>query len=208
MWSSTRASASCSYRDLCPVRRRPELPQTHDMEFFLRYFVELELPMAAVETTLDQLPAEWLVAVANKSHDRALGFMLEADPLAGADLAGAMVVFGMEPAAWRGSTTIRTMAWALIGPHSAKPLLEADLEVGSLGNRRTQLAVAGRYYEPGSGTNRRIDRGTAQAVGEATIKEFVDGLADLVQTLAVGGSFSAAAGRALGTLPPASRLSA
>jgi hypothetical protein len=182
--------------------------QTNDMEFFLRYFVELELPMAAVETALDQLPAEWLVAVANKAHDRALGLMLEADPFAGDDLAGAMVVLGMGPATRHGSTTIRTMAWALIGAHSAKPLLEADLEVGSLGHRRTQLAVAGRYYVPGSGTNRRIDRGGAQRLGEATIKEFVDGLADLVQTLAVGGSFSAAAGRALGTLPPANRLSA
>jgi len=169
--------------------------QTHDMEFFLRYFVELELPMAAVETALEQVPAEWLVAVANKAYDRALGFMLEADPHAGEDLAGAVVVLGMEPAAVHGSTTIRTMAWALIGPQPAKPLLEADLEVGSLGHRRTQLAVAGRYYVPGSGMNRRIDRGTAQRVGEATIKEFVDGLADLVQTLAREGSFRAAATR-------------
>jgi hypothetical protein len=157
------------------------------MEFFLRYFVELELPMAAVEAALDQLPAERLVSVANKAHDRALGFMLEVDPLAGDGLAGAVVVLGMEPAVRHGSTTIRTMAWALIGPHSAKRLLEADLEVGSLGHRRSQLAVAGRYYVPGSRTNGRVDRGTAQRVGEATIKEFVDGLADLVQTLALGG---------------------
>jgi hypothetical protein len=177
------------------------------MEFFLRYFVELALPMAAVETAIDQLPAEWLVAAANKAHDRALGFTLEADPRAGDDLAGAVVVLGMQPVARRGSTTIRTMAWALIGPHSAKPLLDADLEVGSLGHRRSQLAVAGRYYVPGSGTNRYVDRGTAQRVGEATIKEFVDGLADIVQTLALGGSFNAAA-TALGTLPPAHRLSA
>ena len=177
------------------------------MEFFLRYFVELELPMAAVEATLDQLPAEWLVAAANKAYDRALGFMLEADPRAGDDLAGAVVVLRMEPAARHGSTTIRTMAWALIGPHSAKPLLDADLELGSLGHRRSQLAVAGRYYAPGSGTNRHVDRGTSQRVGEATIKEFVDALADIVQTLALGGSFGTAA-TALGTLPPARRLSA
>jgi hypothetical protein len=67
--------------------------------------------------------------------------------------------------------------------------------------------VAGHYRVPGSATNGRIDRGTAQRFGEASIKGFVDGLADLVQTLALGGSFSAAAS-ALGTLPPAHRLSA
>jgi len=119
--------------------------------------------------------------------------MVETDPLAGEDLAGAVVVLRMEPATRNGSTSIRTMAWALVGPCSATPLLEADLEVGSLGNRRTQLAIAGRYFLPGSGTNRHIDRGMAQRVGEATIKEFVDGLARLVQTLVGGGSLTAAA---------------
>jgi hypothetical protein len=163
------------------------------MDFFVRYFVELEMPLAAVETALEELPGDWLVGLANKAHARALGFMLEADYHAADDLAGAVVVLGMEPAARRGSTTTRTMAWALIGPQTARPLLEADLEVGSLGHGRSQLAVAGRYYVPGSGTNRRIDRGTAQRVGEATIKEFVDGMADLVHALTRGGSLTKAA---------------
>jgi hypothetical protein len=161
-------------------------PQTHDMEFFVRYFVELELPVAAVEAALDELPAEWLLAMANTAHTRALGFMLEADPDSGDDLAGAVVELAMEPAERHGSTTIRTMAWALIGPHWAKPLLEADLEVGSLGHRRSQLAVSGRYYVPGGGRNRRIDRGIAQRVGEATIKEFVVRLANAAEKLALG----------------------
>jgi hypothetical protein len=162
------------------------------MESFLRYFVELELPLTEVETALDALPAEWLVAVANKAHARSLRFTLEADPLAGDNLAGAVVVFAMQPAIQHGSTSIRTMAWALVGPHTARPLLEADLEVGSLGEYRSQLAVAGRYYLPRSATNRRIDRGTVQRMGEAAIKEFVDGLTHLVQTLVLGGSPAAA----------------
>lgn len=162
------------------------------MEFFLRYFVELRLPPAAVDAALEELPPQWLITAANKAHDRAIGLMVETDPLAGEDLAGAVVVLRMGPATRNGSTSIRTMAWALVGPRSATPLLEADLEVGSLGNRRTQLAIAGRYFLPGSGTNRHIDRGMAQRVGEATIKEFVDGLARLVQTLVGGGSLTAA----------------
>jgi hypothetical protein len=163
------------------------------MDFFVRYFVELERPRAAVETALDDLPGEWFLGMANRAHARAAGFMLEADPQAADDLGGTVVVLGMEPVVWHGSTTSRAMAWALIGPHTARPLLEADLEVGSLGHGRSQLAVAGRYYVPGSGTNRRIDRGTAQRVGEATIKEFVDGLADLVYTMTRAGSLAAVA---------------
>jgi hypothetical protein len=163
------------------------------MEFFLRYFVELERPMAAVDWTLDELPPEWILSAANKAHDRALGFLLEADARALADLDGAVLVLGLEPASRHGSTTIRTMAWALIRPDSAEPLLEADLEVGSLGDHRCQLAIAGRYYVPACGTNRRVDRGTAQRVGEATIKEFVECLADMVRRLSLGRSVSAAA---------------
>jgi hypothetical protein len=163
------------------------------MDFFVRYFVEIGRPVASVETALDELPGEWLVGMANKAHARALGFMLEADPNAADDVAGAVVVLGVTPAVRHGSTTTRTMAWALVGPQTARPLLDADLEVGSLGCGRSQLAIAGRYYVPGSGTKRRIDRGTAQRVGEATIKEFVDGLTDLVQTLVRGGSLAAAA---------------
>jgi hypothetical protein len=163
------------------------------MDFFVRYFVEADLPVAAVETALDDLLGERLAGMANRAHARALGFMLEADPHLADDVAGAVVVLGIGPAARHGSTTTRRMAWALIGPRTASPLLEADLEVGSLGHGRSQLAVAGRYYVPGSGTNRRIDRGTAQRVGEATIKEFVDGLADLVYTMTRAGSLAAVA---------------
>jgi hypothetical protein len=152
------------------------------MEFFLRYFVELELPATAVETVLDALPAEWLAGVANTAYARSLRLTREADPLVGDNLTGAVVVFGLKPAMQQGSTSIRTMAWALVGPQTARPLLEADLEVGSLGRGRSQLAVAGRCYLPGSVTNRRIDRGTAHRIGEATIKDFVDGLARLVRT--------------------------
>lgn len=155
------------------------------MEFFVRYFVELALPATAIEAALDQVPAEWLVAMANKAHARALGFVLEADPRLGDNLAGTVVELGIEPAVRHRSTTLRTMTWAIVGPRSAKPLLEADLEVGSLGRRRCQLAVAGRYSLPGAGPNQRIDRGMAQRVGEATIKEFVDGLAELLEKLAL-----------------------
>lgn len=163
------------------------------MDFFVRYFVELELPPATVETALDDLAGEWFAGMANRAHARALGFMLEADPHPTDDVAGGVVVLGVAPAVRHGSTTIRPMAWALIGPQTARPLLEADLEVGSLGLGRSQLAVAGRYYVPGSNANRRVDRGTAQRVGEASVKEFVDGLADLVYTVTPAGSLAAAA---------------
>ncbi len=152
----------------------------------MRYFVELELPAASVETALEDMPAEWLVALANRAHARAIRFLLEAEPESGADLANGVVELNLQPASRHGSTTSHKMAWALIGPRSARSLLDADLEVGSLGHRRSQLALAGRYWVPVVASTRHLDRGTAQRVGEATIKEFAEQLAGAVEKLALG----------------------
>src|SRR2546428_527648 len=67
-------------RDPCPMRSRVGVPQTHLINFFVRYFAEMHLPMAAVEQALDQLPADWLVALARTAHARRLRLLLEFDP--------------------------------------------------------------------------------------------------------------------------------
>lgn len=112
--------------------------------------------------------------------------MLESDADLAGDLAGTLVELSIESTRRTGSMTIRPMAWALIGPVSSMPLLRGDLEVGSLGPHRIQLALCGRFFIPSVREHARLDRGTAQRVGEATIKEFVDGLANVVEKLALG----------------------
>ncbi len=156
------------------------------MNFFVRYFIEMHLPIGVVEQALDQLRADWLVALARTAHARGLRLLLESDTGLGGDLAGALVELSIESTRRTGSMTIHPMAWALIGPASSMPLLRGDLEVGSLGRHRIQLALSGRYFVPSVREHARLDRGTAQRVGEATIKEFVDGLANVVERLALG----------------------
>jgi hypothetical protein len=154
------------------------------MSFFVRYFVELPLPTAVAEQALDKLPPDWLLAVARLAHARALGLLLESDAGLGGDQASTLEL-SMESPTRSGSTTIRLMAWTLIRPGSATPFLQADLEIGSLGRGRTQLALSGRYFSPGENGHQRLDRGIAQRVGEATIKMFVDGLANTVERAAL-----------------------
>jgi hypothetical protein len=156
------------------------------MNFFVRYFVEMQLPIGMVEPALDELPSDWLVAMARNAHARALGLVLESDADLGDDLAGTLVEVSTESGTSNGSTWIHPIAWALIGPHSAMPLLEADLEVGPLGGSSTQLALSGRYFIPSMHGHPRLDRSTGQRIGESAVKEFVDGLADAVKRLALG----------------------
>ncbi len=111
------------------------------MNFFVRYFVEMPLPTGMVEPALDRVPPDWLVAMARKAHTRALGLVLESDANPGDELPGGLVEMSIEPATRNGSTSIRPIAWVLVGTASATPILEADLEVGPLGRQSTQLAL-------------------------------------------------------------------
>lgn len=156
------------------------------MNFFVRYFAEIQLPMGVVEPDLDKLPSDWLVAMARKAHARALSLVVESDADLGDQLAGTLVEVSMESATRHGSTSIRPMVWALIGPHSARPLLDADLEVGPLGRRSTQLALSGRYFVPNTHGRAGFAPDAAQRIGEAAVKEFVDALAEAVKKLALG----------------------
>jgi hypothetical protein len=160
--------------------------QTYDMDFFVRYYVELELPREAVETALDELPEEWLALTADKAYARALGIMVEADSALAHELVGARVEFAIELPVRQHSVTTRSMAWALVGPGAIRPLLEADLEAGPLGPDGCQLALGGRYYVPSEVASAGIGRGMAQRLGEATIKEFLDDLANAVERLGLG----------------------
>lgn len=160
--------------------------QTHDMDFFVRYYVELELPRDAVETALDKLPEKWLALMADKAYARALGMMVEADSTLANELGGARVEFAIELPVWQHSVTTRSMAWVLVGPGAMRPLLQADVEDGPLGPDGCQLALGGRYYVPSEVASAGIGRGMAQRLGEATIKEFLDDLAHAVESLALG----------------------
>jgi len=156
------------------------------MDFFVRYYVELKLPRDAVETALDELPEESLALMADKAYARALGIMVEADSALANELVGARVEFAIELPVRQHSATTRSMAWALVGRGVIRPLLQADVEAGPLGPAGCQLALGGRYYVPSEVTSAGIGRGMAQRLGEATIKEFLDDLADAVETLGLG----------------------
>jgi hypothetical protein len=73
-----------------------------------------------------------------------------------------------------GSQTRLPMSWKATGPTRLFPSLEADLEVASLGPRRTQISISGRYRPPLGPLGRMLDRAMLHRVAEATVKDFLD----------------------------------
>ena len=85
-----------------------------------------------------------------------------------------------EPVMGTGRTWI-PISWRATGPTGLFPVLEGELEVASLGARLTQLSLSARYQPPLWLVGRTIDKALLSKVAEATIKDFVDRLANAIE---------------------------
>jgi hypothetical protein len=145
---------------------------------FLRYFVEVPLPAARVETLLERAGA-WLpmvVADANQ-HGQALLTrvgMSAAEP-AEAPARGWLVELGR--AVRFPSKLALPISWRPASEPGLLPALEAEIEVGTLGPGDTQLSINGRYTPPRWLAGTTADRLLLHRVAEATLKRFLDEVA-------------------------------
>ena len=72
------------------------------------------------------------------------------------------------------------LRWAASGASGLFPSLDADLEVAPLRPGRTQLAMSARYDPPFGAVGRAIDRAVLSRVAEATLKDFLDRVAEMI----------------------------
>ena len=72
------------------------------------------------------------------------------------------------------------LTWDPIGLEGLLPRLDANLELGSLGVDRTQLAISARYRPPLGVVGRAVDRVLLHRVAEATLKDFLDRLGQAI----------------------------
>ncbi len=84
-------------------------------------------------------------------------------------------------------TTI-PFAWEATGTPGLFPKLDADLVVASIGPELCQIAMRGTYAPPLGPLGRALDRAVLHRVAEASVKSFVDRVAQ-----SVGGNGAAAA---------------
>jgi hypothetical protein len=73
------------------------------------------------------------------------------------------------------------ISWRATGPTGLFPVLDAELELASLGPHLTQLSISARYQPPLGLVGRTIDKALLSRVAEATIKDFIDRLASAIE---------------------------
>jgi hypothetical protein len=151
---------------------------------FVRYYLELPLAAAQVEQALVEAAPGWLASLSTAAQERGEGLAARvgvgAEPgvaLAAAPEArpGRRVALELGPPVHLPTMTWLPLRWEPLGVDGLLPRLDATIELGSLGQDRTQLAISAQF-EPPPGPSQGIDRGMAQRVAEATLKDFLDQL--------------------------------
>jgi hypothetical protein len=144
---------------------------------FVRYYVELPLPPDQVEAALLGAPADWLSALAGEAGERGDGLLAEVGvgPL-GPRLGRRVAVSVGAPLRYP-AMTLLPFTWRPTSGNGLLPDLDGDIELGSLGPGRTQLALSARYRPPLGPLGRAADRVLLHRVAEATVKDFLDRVA-------------------------------
>lgn len=149
---------------------------------FVRYFVDVPLPLEQAERLLLDAPERWIPGLAGSAHARGQRLLAEV----GFGKAGRRVAKRVEIELGRplhyATKTVVPLTWRATGPESLFPSLDADLEVAALGPDRSQLAVSARYRPPMGAVGRIVDRALLHRVAEATLKDFVDRVAERLLT--------------------------
>jgi hypothetical protein len=144
---------------------------------FVRYYVEVPLPPDRVEAGLVDAPTGWLSALAGEADQRGGGLLAEVGVGPLGPRLGRRVAVRVGAPVRLPSKTLLPFTWKPTGGNGLLPDLDGDIEVGSLGPGRTQLALSARYRPPLGTLGRAADRVLLHRVAEATVKDFLDRIA-------------------------------
>ncbi len=147
---------------------------------FVRYYVELPLPFEEVEEAILRWPPDWIPGLAQEAEARGELLLAEVGFGSPGHRLEKRVHIELGKPFRLVSKTVRPMEWRATGAESLFPSLEADLEVAALGGIRTQLSLNARYRPPLGPVGNFIDKALLHRVAEATIKDFLDRLGDML----------------------------
>jgi hypothetical protein len=142
---------------------------------FVHYETEVSLPMAEVERELDAFRSH-LVSLAPLAYLDGEELRAKVGP-GGPNLAK-QVRLEIWPSQIHRSGLIYPIRWSAVGAESLFPHLTADLIVSHLGLDRTKIVIDGTYQPPLGHLGRIVDRVLLRRVAEATVKGWMDTLAD------------------------------
>jgi hypothetical protein len=150
---------------------------------FARYFVELPLPADRLERALLASPEAWLPGLAVEAHAHGERLLAEVGFGERVHVSRRVIVEVGRPL-HRHTTTLLPIRWRPASAMGLIPELDGDLEVAALTPAASQLSISARYTPPLGSVGAAIDRALLHRVAEATLKDFLDRIAEALPALA------------------------
>lgn len=138
-----------------------------------------------VQAALHEDPQAWLPGLATEANQRGDDLLAEVGFGEKMRMRRLVRIELGEPV--RAATkTIMPLRWIAQGATGLFPEMDADLEIAALGPGRCQLAMSARYVPPLGVMGRALDRAVLFRVAEATLKDFLDRVAERLVAVDVG----------------------
>jgi hypothetical protein len=163
------------------------------VRMFARYFVELPMRAATVEGALLRSPQDWVPNLASRANHHGDALLAEVGFGEEVRIARTVAIELGEPLRLPSKTVI-PLRWTAAGASGLFPSLDADLEIAPLDPETTQLAMSARYVPPLGILGRVVDRAILFRVAEATLKDFLDRVAQTLRAQTTSGAGVATGG--------------
>jgi hypothetical protein len=145
---------------------------------FARYYVDLVQPFAVARAALLDDPGAWIPGLLQAAEHRGHQLLAEVGLGSGARRIDKKVEIELGAPRGTVSVTALPITWRATGAQWLFPRLDGDIELAALGSARTQLSISARYEPPLGVVGRVLDRALLHRVAEATLKDFLDGIAE------------------------------
>jgi hypothetical protein len=147
---------------------------------FIRCFVNLPMPYQIAEEALMASPGEWLPGLARDADTEGERLLAQVGFGGAVRIERRVEVSLGEPLHFP-SRLVLPIKWKAASAEGLFPELEADLELGPIGPSRTQLSINARYRPPLGVIGRVVDRALLHRMGEATLKDFIENVAERIR---------------------------
>ena len=151
---------------------------------FLRYYVDLPLPLGEAEAALLEGPETWIPGLFRDAEGRGHALLTEVGFAVDERRIDREVEIELGTPYVSGSATRVPLTWRATSKVRLFPQLEADLELAALGPDRSQLSMDARYRPPFALVGRALDRTLLHRVAEAVSQRLLLALAGELAALA------------------------
>jgi hypothetical protein len=151
---------------------------------FVRYFMDLDVPFDEARVALLADPATWLPGLVEETDEAGVHRLTSVGFGLGLHFRKRVEVEIDEPLQVPGRTVV-PLRWTTGAEHSPLPAMEGDLELAPFGPGASHLAMSGRYTPPYGGLGEALDRALLHRVAEATVRDFVQRVAEGIRHRAI-----------------------